>query len=461
MVVILLATCAICRRLALRNAILLVASLLFYAGFSVPFTLILVYVSLVNYIGGLLLSKQGMKRRKMIVGASAVLSLMPLFLFKYSIEWIRSMAMLLSIETDIQVEEGLLVPVGISFFTFQALSYTIDSYRGKIVDRPNFADFLLFVCFFPTILSGPIEKAHNLLPQILRMNLPKLRDIVQGCCIFIWGLFKKMVVADRLCQYVDWAYGDIDSMQGTTLALSAAFFSIQLYCDFSGYSDMALGVAKTLGFNITKNFRQPFFSKSIKDLWRRWHIALTSWFTQYVYFPMGGSRVRSSLRRNFNIMTIFVLSGLWHGVTLNFIVWGGLNGIFYLIENWFGLQRKDIHWRSFDKAVMCIVVFSLFSISFIFFRLEAFSDAFNVICRIVTEFHGWPQYELSTFGYFLSLLILAIFGCLELLVRYGKLNFDTEPTDRQLYANIYVCVPLMLMITLLGISSDMFLYLQF
>lgn len=453
--------CYVCKRVVVRNTLLLVASLFFYGTFSVNFVGILVYVALVNYICGGLLYEGEIRSRRLIVGIAVILSLLPLCFFHYIGIVEKVASYLLNLEIQEEVSKGLLIPIGISFFTFQALSYTIDVYRGKIENRPTLIDFLLFVSFFPTIFSGPIEKSRNLLPQIGRMFSPTLRDISQGATIFIWGLFKKIVVADRLAEYVDWAYDDISNLSGTTLALAAIFYSIQIYCDFSGYSDMALGVARSLGFNITKNFRQPYFSKTVRDFWHRWHISLTSWFTEYVYFAMGGNRVKSYIRYIFNVGIIFIISGLWHGSTFNFLLWGILNGLYYIVENGIGLQKRSMRWSLWGKVGSCVLIFLLMSFAWIFFRLEHFSDATLVISRICTEFHGMPEYYLSTFNYLIRYAILIIFISYELLIRYNKLSYDNKYTDTQLYCGIYASVPLLLMISLFGISKDQFVYSQF
>ena len=247
----------------------------------------------------------------MILGITILLSLSPLFIYKY-LTFILSD--ILEIPDVLQTEwiSNLILPVGISFFTFQALTYTIDLYRDKVSYCKNPIDFALFVSFFPTILSGPIEKARNLLPQIKSLHPIKWNDVTTGCSLFVWGLFKKIVIADRLATYVDWAYTDIDYVKGGTLALAALFYSIQIYCDFSGYSDMAVGVARCLGFQITQNFRFPYFSTSIKDFWKKWHISLTSWFTEYVYFSLGGNRVKLKTRWVFNITMGFRVLSLIH-----------------------------------------------------------------------------------------------------------------------------------------------------
>lgn len=452
------------KNVIVRNITLLAASYFFYGYFNLYFLLILIFVTAVNYVGGKLVMESNGQRatgRKAIVTVTTVLSLLPLIFYKYALFFTKSFAALLQFELNTEWLEGLLLPVGISFFTFQALSYTIDAYRGKIERPASPLDFALFVSFFPTILSGPIEKARNLLPQIRRYFFPTVSDITQGGCIFVWGLFKKMVIADRLAQYVDLAYAVKGGASGTTLAVAAIFYSIQIYCDFSGYSDMALGVAKALGFDITKNFRQPYFSRTFKDFWRKWHIALTTWFTEYVYFSLGGSRVKLKMRWVFNISTIFILSGIWHGAAWNFLIWGALHAVYYLIEHFAGLQRKDINWNWLGSAVMGCVVFVLATVAWIFFRVETFEDATYIIGRIFTNFGGPLNMGSSTFTFGATLLMLGVFVLYELIVRRKWLCFESTGYERLLTRNIIAIIPMLLLMGMFGITSANFVYFKF
>lgn len=450
------------RSVVIRNATLLVASYFFYGYFNIGFTFILTLITLINYFAGqLLFSKKIIKKRKAICGTAILLSLIPLLFYKYALFIVKSIAAILYIDIEIEQIYGLLLPVGISFFTFQALSYTIDVYRGKISERPSLLDFALFVSFFPTILSGPIEKARNLLPQIRDYFTPSLADISQGACIFIWGLFKKMVIADRLAYYVDWSYESSQYLSGTTLALTAVFYSIQIYCDFSGYSDMALGVAKSLGFNITKNFRQPYFARTFKDFWHKWHIALTSWFTEYVYFSLGGSRVASKCRWVFNISTIFILSGIWHGAAWNFVVWGGLHAAYYLVEHFLGLQNKHIKWSQITSFLSGTVVFCLVTLAWIFFRVETFDDATYVVNKIFTDFGGNLSMGASSFTFASTAAVLTIFFVYEILVHKHILCFDVENYEEKITNNIISLIPMLILLSMFSLSSDTFVYFQF
>lgn len=448
------------RSVTLRNITLLIASYFFYGYFNIGFTFILIYVTIINYTAGFLLNREVLSK-KGIVGCTVVLSLIPLIFFKYALFFIQSLNTLLSIELSVEVLNGLILPVGISFFTFQALSYTIDLYRGKTELCKSFIDFSLFVAFFPTILSGPIEKARNLIPQINRYFSPTLQDIIQGTCIFVWGLFKKVVVADRLAYYVDWAYDSAQYVSGATLAVAAIFYSIQIYCDFSGYSDMALGVAKALGFDVTKNFRQPYFSRTFKDFWRKWHIALTSWFTEYVYFSLGGSRVRLKARWIFNISMIFVLSGIWHGAAWNFLIWGCLHAFYYLIEHFLGLQNKEFKWNALTSAISGFVVFVLATIAWIFFRVPTFSETMFILGKITTDITGHFSMGASSFTFAGTVLMLLIFLGYELLVRKGVIKFDVDDYKLHLSPNLISLIPMLILIGMFGMTSDTFVYFQF
>lgn len=445
------------KSVALRNATLLVASYFFYGYFNIGFTLILMFVTLVNYFAG---NRLITSKRKGILAICVILSLLPLLFFKYSVFLCKSFGVLLDIELNIELLNGLLLPVGISFFTFQALSYSIDAYRGKIEQKTSLLDFSLFVAFFPTILSGPIEKARNLLPQIRRYSFPSVEDIAQGTCIFIWGLFKKIVVADRLANYVDWAYESAQYSSGITLLVAAVFYSIQIYCDFSGYSDMALGVAKALGFDITKNFRQPYFSITFKEFWRKWHIALTSWFTEYVYFSLGGNRVKHKMRWVFNISTIFLLSGIWHGAAWSFVVWGSLHALYYLAEHFLGLQKTEISRSLILNLISGITVFMLVTLAWVFFRLD-FSEAIYVVGKIVSDWGGKFSPGVSSFTFASTVAVVLIFIIYEFAVRKGWLSYDVEGYETTLKLNLLSVIPLLLMMGMFGVSSDNFVYFQF
>lgn len=470
------------KNVILRNLTLLLASYFFYGSFNWWFLILLIYITLLNYFAGVLIHKRKYPpslsiynlqsevvpsrwrfrgSSKTIVGITIVLSLLPLIFFKYTLFFIKSFSSLLSFELNTEFIEGLLLPVGISFFTFQALSYVIDLYRGKVEYCKSLLNFALFVSFFPTILSGPIEKARELLPQIKKYCFPSGDDLLQGFCIFIWGLFKKIVIADRLANYVDWAYESNQYESGSTLAVAAVFYSIQIYCDFSGYSDMALGVAKALGFNITKNFRQPYLSRTIKEFWRKWHIALTTWFTEYVYFSLGGSRVSAKWKWIRNISLVFVLSGIWHGAAWSFLIWGGLHAVYYLGEYYLGFQKQDFKWNIWNSTIGGVIVFFLVTIAWIFFRVTNLNETWHIIVKIFSDWSVPFSMGASSFTFAVTIVCLIIFIIYEFVVRLGLLSFDTKFNGRNLTYNIIFSIPLLIMIGLCSRSADTFVYFQF
>lgn len=447
------------KRTAARNTLLLIASYIFYGWFDIGFLLVLFYVTIVNFVTGRTLLK-ATKNKKTILGVGTMLSLLPLLFYKYAAFVTSNICMLLGTTQHEAWFNGWIMPIGISFFTFQALSYSIDIYRGKITASSSLLDFMLFVAFFPTVLSGPIEKARNLLPQINCYRKITIDNFIEGAITFIWGLFKKIVIADRLCAYVDWAYGSADYLSGSTLALAAILYSIQIYCDFSGYSDMAWGVAKALGFDVTRNFRFPYFATTIKEFWRRWHISLTSWFTEYVYFSLGGNRVRLKARWMFNISMVFVLSGIWHGASWNFLIWGMLHALLYLTEYSFGIHRKGYETPRIMKIPACILVFILVTVAWIFFRIENFDNAVFVISKIVTDIVSPISTGASAFTFVCNMLLLVIFITFDWLL-YKNIFIKENRFATPGYANITWVITLLLFIALFSVSADNFVYFQF
>jgi D-alanyl-lipoteichoic acid acyltransferase DltB (MBOAT superfamily) len=264
----------------------------------------------------------------------------------------------------------LILPVGISFYTFQTLSYVVDVYRGDVNVENNLGIYAAYISFFPQLVAGPIERARNLLPQIKGQKKFNYEQATYGLKLIAWGLFKKMLIADMLSPYVDKVFSEVGSYEGLSLVVASVFFSIQIYCDFSGYSDMAVGIAKLFGIDIMFNFRAPYFAKSVREFWSRWHISLSTWFRDYVYIPLGGNRC-TKLRNSFNLMITFLVSGLWHGANWTFIVWGGIHGVAQIIEKRFVKKKYGIIGNMF--------VFALVVVAFVFFRAETISDALYVI----------------------------------------------------------------------------------
>lgn len=446
------------KSVGLRNVLLLIASYYFYGSFSISFLAILLYVTAINYVGGFCLCHT--RYRKAVVGTVVTLTLLPLLTFKYSAFLIHDV---LGVSDAISggVLARWILPVGISFFTFQALTYTIDLYREKVKRCDNVVDFALFVSFFPTVLSGPIEKARNLLPQLKALTPIRGNDLAVGCSYFVWGIFKKMAIADRLSAYVDWAYSSADYVSGGTLALAAIFYSIQIYCDFSGYSDMAIGVARCLGFKLSQNFLFPYFSTRIKDFWRKWHISLTTWFTEYVYFSLGGNRVKLKTRWMFNISMVFLLSGIWHGAAWNFLLWGAIHAFLYLFEHFAGFHRKDFAYRYVIQKVFAgIIVFILVTIAWMFFRIEDVTVVWEMLVKIFTSNPLLASPGASSFTFALNLLMITFMGGCEAILYRHRCEGDAVLSRNMIVQGAWVLL-LLLMIALFGRTSDNFVYFQF
>ena len=274
---------------------------------------------------------------------------------------------------------NLILPMGISFYTFQTMSYTIDVYNRKIKPEKHLGIFALFVTFFPQLVAGPIERASNLLPQFRKKIQFDYQDISSGMKLIAWGLFKKVVIADRLSVFVDTVYNNPHDYNGIPLIIATVFFAFQIYCDFSGYSDIAIGVAKMFGFNLMDNFKRPYHAYSISDFWSRWHISLSTWFRDYCYIPLGGNRV-VKWRWYYNLFITFLISGLWHGANWTFIAWGAFHGVLLVIE--LVLKMKDTPRNSFIKRFRVLLTFTLICLGWIFFRASNLSDALYIITNL-------------------------------------------------------------------------------
>lgn len=380
-----------------RWVLLLAASYFFYAAWSPEYLLWIIASTLIDYVAGIQIAKSKVSSvRKGLLAFSIVSNLGLLFAAKYLNLFSDSLQVVLErfnvqmqfVDLDNLPAFRMLLPVGISFYTFQTIGYTIDVYREKIEPERHLGYFALFVSFFPQLVAGPIERAGNLLPQFRVRHTFSVSRVVSGLRLALWGMFKKVVIADRLVLYVNGVYNHPADYQGLPILLATLFFAVQLYCDFSGYSDIALGVAKVMGYDLTSNFAQPYFATSIAAFWRRWHISLSGWFRDYVYIPLGGNRV-PKWRWYLNLMIVFVASGLWHGANWTFALWGGLHGLYYLIEIWTkgirdrvldsGAERFCLEAKPVLKAAIGgLVTFCLVCFAWIFFRANSVSDAFTL-----------------------------------------------------------------------------------
>ena len=362
-----------------RWPILLVSSYYFYMSWNPEYVVLIFLTTAVSY-GAALGIERAPKAKKWILLLALGICLGVLFVFKYFNFFSASVTGLLSllaIPMD-PVTVSLLLPVGISFYTFQTLSYVIDVYRGEIPAERNFGVYAAFVSFFPQLVAGPIERTGNLLPQITSRKTFDYQKASYGLKLMAWGFFKKLAVADVLGKYVDAAYGSLELCTGFDLFAAIFFFTIQIYCDFSGYSDIAIGTAKLLGIDLMTNFKSPYFSLSIKEFWSRWHISLSTWFRDYVYIPLGGNR-RGSRKRDRNLVITFLVSGLWHGANWTYVVWGGIHGIAQVVENHcFPLKKGTPKgWR----FLRWLGVFVFCNIAWVFFRAESLKDAWYVLTQ--------------------------------------------------------------------------------
>ncbi|MFC5283311.1 MBOAT family O-acyltransferase [Pedobacter alpinus] len=449
-----------------RWFLLLAASCYFYMAFVPVYILILAFTIVIDYFAGIYIEKAEGKNKKVLLIVSLVANIGVLAVFKYYNfinDNISVLANSLNLENQIPYLK-MLLPIGLSFHTFQAMSYTIEVYRGNQKAERHFGIYSLYVMFYPQLVAGPIERPQNILPQMHVKHHFSYLNMVEGLKQMIWGFFKKLVVADRLSIYVDTVYPNPELHNGTTVVISSIFFAIQIYCDFSGYSDIAIGCAKTMGFDFMTNFKRPYFSKSISEFWSKWHISLSTWFRDYLYIPLGGNRVSKS-KRYFNLFLVFIISGLWHGASYNFIIWGFLHGIYQVL----GLVSKplfvsveshlntiSLKFWNFTKGVG---VFCLVTFAWIFFRAPTLDDAFLLISNL-ESFGKFPFLGngINQFGH--CLLAIALLFTIEYFMEF-KPNFKLFG-----HSNSYVrwasVVGLLFIILIFGVfNGGQFIYFQF
>jgi alginate O-acetyltransferase complex protein AlgI len=360
-----------------RWALLLTASCIFYMAFVPVYILILGFTIVIDYIAGIQIEKATGKKRKQFLILSLVANIGVLAVFKYYNFFNDNLTTALQywgIENHVPYLK-ILLPIGLSFHTFQAMSYTFEVYKGNQKVERHFGIYALYVMFYPQLVAGPIERPQNILHQFHEKQEWDYERFKSGILLIFWGLFKKIVIADRLALIVDSVYNNPDNYTTPSIIIAIIFFSIQIYCDFSGYSDIAIGTARVMGFKLMDNFRTPYFSKSIGEFWKRWHISLSSWFKDYLYIPLGGNKV-SAIKMYRNIFIVFLISGFWHGASWNFVIWGGLHAIFQVVGL---LKKKHLpNLSKMPKLVDISTVFILVSIAFVFFRLPTLSSVADV-----------------------------------------------------------------------------------
>ena len=435
------------RRKNARLLWLLVGSYLFYGWMDVRFLLPLAVTTIVDYTAGRGIARG--RHRKLFLALSLVVNIGILCTFKYlnfftdNLQWLID-----TVGWDVELPESeLLLPVGISFYTFQSLSYTLGVYRKNTRVEPNLLRYAAFVAMFPQILAGPIERAKNMLPQLRHVPLIRCQEITDGLSLIIVGLFKKMVMADMLGVYVDMVYDDLSMYSFLSVALAAFFYSWQIYFDFSGYSDMARGVARMIGFRLMLNFNNPYTAVDIRDFWRRWHISLSTWFRDHVYIPMGGSRC-GKYRVWWNVMVTMVVSGLWHGAAWNFIIWGALNGIGSIISPRAG---QDSWYGKVPRFIQQLATFLFITVTWVFFRTGTTGEALAVLQRCLSFKAG--------------ITLIPIIPLLLTLLAWGWMFlYDSARQSflsRRAVRLTALTVMLLLIFLLGGGSHEQFIYFQF
>ncbi|MCM1125274.1 MAG: MBOAT family protein [Lachnospiraceae bacterium] len=473
----------------IKHLWLLCASYFFYMCWNAKYALLMLFSTLVTYGCGYLLDiikskslneKKELLLKRFTIIVSLLLNLGILFYFKYinfALQTIIKLFQLVNIEISIPSFD-IILPVGISFFTFQAIGYTIDVYRGEIKAERNLFRYALFVSFFPQLVAGPIERSKNLLTQLHTAHKFDVSQAESGLLTMVYGLFLKVVIADNISNVIDPVFSSPEQYMGMELLLAVILFAFQIYCDFEGYSKLAIGSARVLGIHLNQNFNSPYLASSVKDFWRRWHISLTSWFRDYLYISLGGNR-KGVLRKHFNMMIIFLCSGLWHGAGWKFIVWGGLNGLFCITEDLFKpINEKWFYKLKINKCTFSyklfqrIAAFLLIDFTWIFFRAETLRSAIYILCKIVEEFKfEWilvAEY-LNTFispqqfiVITLSLLVLFVIDYL----RYKKINLQELFFSQQFLFRWIVYFFLFLLIIYWGAygtdyEQTQFIYFQF
>ena len=451
-----------------RWIMLLLSNSYFYMSWSIKWGLLLFAVTAVSYLMALLIENPIRRKIFLIIFLSGVLGL--LFFVKYADFFCGSIEKLFNLLTvSINCPRfNIIFPIGISFYSFQAISYVVDIYKKKAKAECHFGRFAVYLSFLATITSGPIERADSFLPQLQEKRIFQYEQAAYGLKLTVWGLFQKMM-ADILAAYVDKVFDSPGNYQGFALAIAVVFFTFQIYCDFSGYSNMSIGLAKLLGFDLIINFKSPYFSSSIKEFWRRWHISLSGWFRDYLYIPLGGNRV-GKIRQKINLFITFIISGLWHGANWTYVFWGGLHGIAQVIEKIAGAHCKNRNAR-WKRVPACIFVFAFCSFAWIFFRAGSLSEAFYIIRHLFDGISMPGSYLLNGFRsiglgkrlFFVYAFLLCIIGIFD----WGNFKGDTIhkiarlPIVARWIIYVVFAEILILGYCTLAVDTGNFLYFQF
>jgi len=457
------------KSLKVQNLLIIAASYLFYGWWDWRFLSLIVFSTLVDYAVGIGLSKQEDKTtRKLLLWVSIIVNLGFLGVFKYYDFFLNNFISAFSF-FGIPIQANLLhiiLPVGISFYTFQTLSYSIDIYRRKLEPTKDFLAFGAFVCFFPQLVAGPIERATHLLPQFYKKRKFDYSQAVDGMRQILWGLFKKIVIADNCATYANVIFNNSEDYSGSSLALGALFFTFQIYGDFSGYSDIAIGTSRLFGFDLMQNFNFPYFSRDIAEFWRRWHISLSTWFRDYLYIPLGGSRGGTWMKVR-NTFIIFIVSGFWHGANWTFIVWGALNAVYFLPllltknnRNHIDIVAKGKYLPSVKELFSILLTFGLTVLAWVFFRAENISHAVVYISDMFTDFGSYFSFSVY-WEYKKILLFITVLTLIEWFGREGQHALDSIGTNWKRPIRYAMYYAIILAIFWFGGEEQQFIYFQF
>ncbi len=465
----------------IRYLWLLGASYYFYMCWNPQYALLMAASTLFTWLGGAVISRMANPAaRKAAVALNFTVNLLILFFFKYFWFTVNNINAVLSVLNLPAISPGfdVILPVGISFYTFQALGYTVDVYRGDVKHERNILKYALFVSFFPQLVAGPIERSKNLLHQLSEHHRFDYDRVVSGLLMMLWGFFLKLVIADRAAMLVDTVYGNITGFFGFHFVVATLLFAVQIYCDFASYSTIARGAAKVMGFELMENFNVPYFSRSIAEFWRRWHISLSGWLRDYLYIPLGGNR-RGKIRKYFNIMVVFLTSGLWHGASWNFVLWGLLHGAYQVVgdagaalrikcADALRIDRTKPYYPIFQTALTFILV----CIAWIFFRADTINSAFFIIRKILFDFRaelffggGMLQMGLGTPDLFVLFFAVAVL-LLSDTVKYRGFNGVKMVLGMNIIPRFAIILSLLFATLVFGIygvgySASQFIYFQF
>ena len=441
----------------IRNLLLLVASYYFYMNWEPAYALLLLTSTVITYLSSLGISHyKGAKPRIFFLVGSIILNISILFMFKYynfCASNIQIVLQAIGMKLDFPTFQYLL-PVGISFYIFQALGYSIDVYRGTTKVERNFFTYALFVSFFPQLVAGPIERSNNLLPQFKQRHVVDYSGIMAGMKMMLWGYFMKLVLADRCGIYVDMVYNHVGHHNGGTYLLASILFPFQIYGDFAGYSLIAIGVARILGFQLMENFHRPYFSITVGEFWHRWHISLSTWFKDYLYIPLGGNRV-GKFRTYFNLSITFLVSGIWHGANWTFICWGALHGLLLCIEKALGINKKK--YNGLQKFLHRGITFILVCTAWSIFRANNLEDIIQIFTTVVTNLEV-PDLQFGILAAaFLAITILTI----KESANEFKWKWYAHVSESNLFTHLYFIVMISYIILFGVFQGNQFIYFQF